>query len=274
MPGVLQNILISLGTSAVVGFFTFAFGMKSGKNQADRAKVQAIYTKLLEEFESIGKNLDSCPREWSDYPRKKKQHTKVAVTPLKEVLDNGEYVFIAEKQLNELRKLEKDALSYGWDVLMLIRKIPLILDRHPELFEKQGKYLGGKPSNRPTVYNMKDDAAQGTFQYANIYDFLDEQELVSKLEDGITLVFSDGRSPEHVDVTIIPRLLNVLPAEFASVVNKELMVNEGGNSLLAKKDALKQRLDEQVKLLRKQARDPFPFWKTFGAAIRDIGKAN
>lgn len=33
MSDILQNILISLGTSAVVGLFTFAFGMKSGKTK-------------------------------------------------------------------------------------------------------------------------------------------------------------------------------------------------------------------------------------------------
>lgn len=274
MPVILQSILISLCTSALVGFFTFAFGMKSGKNQADRAKAQEIYTKLLNEFEAISNNLDTRPNIWSDYPQKDKRHKVISVTPLREIRSNGEYIYISEKQIEKLEALEKEALVYGWRVLELVEKIPSILNRNRDWFNTQVDFTESKQYNKPHVFNMKSDGAHRTYRYVSIYDFLDEKRLAKQLEEGDALIYNDERSPEHVCVTIIPDLLNITPKQFACLVQIELVANEDSSELMTKKSFLKKQLDEQVELLRKQARDPFPFWKTFGSAIRDIGKTD
>lgn len=274
MPEVFQNILISLGTSMVVGFFTFAFGMKSGKNQSDRASAQAIYTKLLNEFEAIEDSLDTRPKVWGDYPQRHGLHEIVSITPLKEIRETGEYVYVSDRQLQDLEGLERDALAYGWRALELVEKIPATLDGAPDLFEIPGEYRESSYYGKPSAYVMKGEGGQHGFRYSSIYDFLNKHELACQLEEGIELVFTDGRSPEHVRVAILPGLLKVSPAEFACAVHERLIADRESGALCEEKAALKERLNEQVQLLRKQARDPFPFWKTFGAALRDIGKAN
>lgn len=268
-----RNVLISLVTSAIVGFFTFAFGMKSGKNQADRAKVQEIYTEVLNEFEAIYDNLNSQPREWDDYPQKRDRLASTPVTPLREIISRGDYVFIGEEQTQELKELENDALSYGWQVLMLAKKIPRILYNNPELFNEPGSLLDTGHVGKPAIYNKpkgSNDCGRRVFRFASIYDFFDEQKLVRQLNEGIEVVFNDGRTPEHVVVTIVPELLSVTPAEFADAVTGYLMAEEGAERLFEEKSGLSERLKAQVELLRRQARDPFPFWKTLGSAIGDF----
>ncbi len=272
MPDILQNILISLCTSAVVGFFTFVIGTKSGKNQADRAKVQDLFIELLNEFESISKRLDTHPKVWGDFPHEGNHRRSISVTPLRKIKSNGDYVYIPEKQLKNLEELEKDALAYGWKVLELVEKIPTIMHDNPDWFESQGEYLPGDRYNKPSVYTMKSKGNQRSYRYANIYDFLDAQKLSRQLEEGIELVYNDERSPEHVSVTIIPELLKVTPAQFAHSVSNSLLSSEEGRSIVTEKTALASRLALQVQLLRKQARDPFPLWKTFGSAIKDMGR--
>ncbi len=272
MPEVFQNVLISLCTSAIVGLFTFIVGTKSGKNQADRAKVQDLFIDLLNEFESISNSLDTHPKIWGDYPREGNHHKSIAATPLRKIKSNGDYVYVPEKQLKDLEELEKDALAYGWKVLELVKKIPLIMYDNPDWFELQGEYLPGDRYNKPSVYTMKSKNRQRSFRYASVYDFLDEQKLSQQLEEEIELVYSDERSPQHVSVTIIPELLKVQPSQFASSIHTELLSSEAGHSIASEKASIKSRLNAQVQLLRKQARDPFPLWKTLGAAIGDMGR--
>lgn len=268
-----RNVLISLVTSAIVGFFTFAFGMKSGKNQADRAKVQEIYTEVLNEFEEIYDNLNTQPKEWDDYPQKRNRLVATPVTPLREVIARGDYVFIGEDQIQELKELENDALSYGWQVLMLTKKIPRILHSNPGLFNEPGSLLDTGHSGKPVIYNKpkkSNDCGRKVFRFASIYNFFDAEKLARQLDEEIEIVFNDGRTPEHVVVTIDPELLSVTPAEFADAVTGYLMAEEGAERLSEERSGLSKRLKAQVELLRRQARDPFPFWKTLGSAIGDF----
>lgn len=234
--------------------------------------MQDLFIDLLNEFEGISNNLDNHPKIWGDFPHEGNHHKTVAVTPLQKIKSNGDYVYIPEKQLQDLEELEKDALTYGWKVLELVEKIPAILHDNPDWFESQGEYLPGGRYNKPSVYTMKGKSSQRSFRYASIYDFLDEQKLTQQLEEGIELVYNDERSSQHVSVTIIPELLKVTPAQFAHSVSTSLLSSEEGRLIVAKKPRLASRLNSQVQLLRKQARDPFPLWKTFGSAIRDMGR--
>lgn len=228
----------------------------------------------MNEFEGISNNLDEHPKIWGggDFPQKSDHRKSIAVTPLQKIKSNGDYVYIHEKQLKDLEELEKDALAYGWGVLKLVEKIPSIMHDNPGWFELQGEYLPGDRYNKPSVYTMKDKSNQRRFRYASIYDFLDEQKLTQQLEEGIELVYNDERSPQRVSVTIISELLKVTPEQFAHSVSNSLLSSEEGRSIVAERVALSNRLDTQVQLLRKQVRDPFPLWKTFGSAIKDMGR--
>ncbi|MCB2297944.1 hypothetical protein [Clostridium tagluense] len=49
----MQTILISICTSLMVSLFIFILGLKSGKNQADRAMIQKIYKNIYSQFDEL-----------------------------------------------------------------------------------------------------------------------------------------------------------------------------------------------------------------------------
>lgn len=48
-----ETVIVSLLTSLIVSLVTFILGLKSGKNQSDREKVQGLYKKLYSHFNEI-----------------------------------------------------------------------------------------------------------------------------------------------------------------------------------------------------------------------------
>ena len=50
MSQTMQTVLLSLATSLFVSMVTFILGLKSGKNQADRAKLQELYKNIHRHF--------------------------------------------------------------------------------------------------------------------------------------------------------------------------------------------------------------------------------
>lgn len=68
MSDALRTVLISLGTSLIVSLITFILGLRSGKNQADRQKMQELYKKLYSHFSELKKSIeeDRC-RTWESY---------------------------------------------------------------------------------------------------------------------------------------------------------------------------------------------------------------
>ena len=68
MSDALKTVLISLGTSLIVSLVTFILGLRSGKNQADRQKLQELYKKLYSHFAELKKSIeeDRC-RTWESY---------------------------------------------------------------------------------------------------------------------------------------------------------------------------------------------------------------
>ena len=60
-----QTVLLSLATSLIVSFLTFVLGLKSGKNQTDRAKLQNLYKNLYSHFSELKESLQyDRPKSW------------------------------------------------------------------------------------------------------------------------------------------------------------------------------------------------------------------
>ena len=53
-----QTIVLSFATSLIVSLITFILGLKSGKNQADRAKLQDLYKNLYSHFSDLKDSLN------------------------------------------------------------------------------------------------------------------------------------------------------------------------------------------------------------------------
>ncbi len=93
MSQTMQTVLLSLATSLFVSMVTFILGLKSGKNQADRAKLQELYKNIHRHFSELKEALaDDCPKLWEHY-KKNDEYLPL----IKELESTGDILFINAK---------------------------------------------------------------------------------------------------------------------------------------------------------------------------------
>ena len=95
MPETEKTILISLFTSIVVSLFTFILGLKSGKNQTDRAMIQDIYKKMYAHFDDLGEHIKrNRPKSWESFKSIKYDMNRTKYFPVvSELKMNGDLLY-------------------------------------------------------------------------------------------------------------------------------------------------------------------------------------
>lgn len=91
-----QTIGLSFATSLIVSLITFILGLKSGKNQADRAKLQDLYKNLYSHFSDLKDSLNkNRPKSWKNYKKVERGIYSVEYfPPVKELHRTGDILFI------------------------------------------------------------------------------------------------------------------------------------------------------------------------------------
>lgn len=91
-----QTIGLSFATSLIVSLITFVLGLKSGKNQADRAKLQDLYKNLYSHFSDLKESLNrNRPKSWNNYKKVERGFYSVEYyPPVKELNRTGDILFI------------------------------------------------------------------------------------------------------------------------------------------------------------------------------------
>ena len=95
---------------------TFVLGVKSGKNQADRQRLQEMYKSLLVHFQDLKERLDSYPRRWNQYEEHRVGWEIHYLPTVKKMEHDGSSVYIKQKLFSEALELERDVLEFGYDV--------------------------------------------------------------------------------------------------------------------------------------------------------------
>ena len=274
MSGTLKTVLISLGTSLVVSFITFVLGLRSGKNQADRQKIQELYKQLYAHFEDLKASIqdDRC-KTWDNYEYISRGNKSIS-TPLVRKLDiSGDLLYVKKRIANRAKKLETEIMQFGKKDEDAIKSIHEIIVTNLQLF-KPGYQIEGHPNSNGRRNRFETASPVSSVTIHSYRDLCSETRLRGSLtnwskqkEYGIEYE-SKGNPPKYSFV-LYPDSLNVSIEEFVDTLiaafNEKV---DGFANYDSRKKVLLQNIDKIEKRLRKRAREPFSFWETvFGAFI-------
>ena len=274
-----QTILLSLATSLIVSLVTFILGLKSGKNQADRAKLQNMYRDLYSHFS----NLKNClirnqPRTWTNYKKIEQGFYRMEYyPPVKELKRTGDILFLKEKIADEALKLEMQAMNYPSE---LSRHIPEI---HAAIISDLGIYKEGYTFRK--YQGRTDDTSHfetanpkncNTFSPLSYHIFFNPKEVLKLFQQmdsdtSTALEFTSGGNPTAYSAKIYPGGIIVSGSEYAEHLLAALGKNVAGyNQLCNQRDTLILQIDKLNKKLQRKAKEPIGFWETLLGAFADM----
>lgn len=278
MSDTVRTVLLSIGTSLVVSLVTFILGLRSGKNQADRQKLQELYKLLYSHFADLKKSIeeDRC-RTWESYDHINKGNRIIYTPPVRKLESSGDLLFLKKGIAEQALALETKILSFGSDKDYLAKDIhgvlldSLFLLKDGYVFEEYSRNKGKRNSLKtanPTGCN--------TYWICSYKDFFSQDRLKKLLDEwearkDHALRFTTKENPPDYSFCLYPESLNVAADEFVQVLINGFngKVKGYSNSETIKKQLLKD-IDKLQKKLRKRAVEPFSFWETFFGAFADL----
>lgn len=114
MSETLKTVLISLLTSLIVSLFTFTLGLRSGKNKADRQKLQELYKQLYNHFVDLKKSiLENRCKSWVDYDSIISEDKTIYTPPVKKLELSGDLIYLEKEIAVKASELESKIMDYG-----------------------------------------------------------------------------------------------------------------------------------------------------------------
>lgn len=266
------TVLVSLGVSLVVALITFTLGLKSGKNQADRQKLQDLYKSLLVHFEDMRERLDSYPRRWEQYDKKDIGWDTHYLPPARKMRDSGDSVYINKDIFDEALELERDTLSFSYDLQRFYDDFFDAIVGCEELIKTQVEVTRENRGHKCYSIKTSSDRKDTTGTGLRLFYFLKpgfENSITDALNKGGYLTFNDDRNPyQHV--------LTITQGSFDDASTMGIKLVELAKScdsyepLIKKRSDLKARIDKLTKKLTRKAKEPISFWETFFGAFGDM----
>lgn len=279
MSPTLQTVLLSLATSLIVSLVTFILGLKSGKNQTDRAKLQNLYKNLYSHFSDLKESLQrNRPKSWESYKKVERGLYSVEYYPLvKELKRSGDILFLKKKIADEALDLEMQVMNYSYD---LKRHIPEI---HTALISDMGMYTAGytfkkyqRNDNETAHFETANPNGCNSFwpqNYRVLYNREEALKLFQQMQENATtaIEFTDGGNPINYSAKIYPGGFTVSASDYAEWLFSTLEKNVAGyTELCNRKKALILRIDKLNKKLERKAKEPVSFWETLFGAFVDM----
>ena len=275
MNATLKTVLISLCTSMFTSLFTFTLGLRSGKNQADRQKLQGLYKELLNHFIDLKLSIqeDKC-KTWNCYD-KATRGSKTVWTPIVRKMDySGDLLFIREQIANKVKTLENEIMKFGQDNNSVSNNIHEVIISNLQLF-KDGYQFGDDfdRHNRSTFSTTKtqERISEKTVPYKALLNQEKFRDYILQwsTQANYVLVFSGGFS----HLRLYPNSLSVSANDFTETLIKEFIEKVPGYAEYdTHKSKLIKQIDKILKRLRKRTKEPISFWETIFGAFADIFK--
>lgn len=274
-----QTVLLSLATSLIVSMVTFVLGLKSGKNQADRAKLQNIYRDLYSHFSDLKDALKrNRPKTWTDYKIiERGLYSTEYYPPVKELKRSGDILFLNRKIADEALELELQMMNYSSD---LSRHIPEI---HKAIISNLGIYkegyvfkkYSGKASETSHFETANPNGCNAFWptNYRILYDKEETLRLFQNMVDNslTAIEFTAGGNPTVYSAKIYLEGIAVSVGEYVEFLFSALEKNVMGyNDLCIRKKTLVCKIDKLNKKLAKRAKEPIGFWETIFGAFADM----
>lgn len=275
----LQTVLLSLATSLIVSLITFILGLKSGKNQTDRAKLQYLYRDLYSHFSDLKDSLNrNRPKSWESYKKVERGFYSVEYyPPVKELKRSGDILFLKKKIADEALNLEMQVMIYSSD---LTRHIPEI---HAALISDLGIYKEGhtfkkSPADTRETSHFETANPKGCnrfwpMNYCDLYSREEITKLFRRMNESAStaIEFTTGGNPTTYSTRIYPESITVSISEYVDHLLSALENNvEGYNELCNRKKTLIVQIEKLNKKLAQKAKDPVGFWETMFGAFADM----
>lgn len=266
------TFLAGLIASLIVALVTFVLGVKSGKNQADRQRLQEMYKSLLVHFQDLKERLDSYPRRWD---QNEEHHVgwEIHYLPtVKKMEHDGSSVYIKQKLFNEALELERDVLKFGYDVERYYDDIFDAIASDDSLFKAPIDTSTDGRGRSCRRIKADDGQSYTTGRSSRLFCFLQPgigKHIEGALGSGGYLTFHDDRNPYEHELTINPGSyddLSIFAQRIESLSRKSGLYDE----LNSQRTSLKSRIDALTKILTRRAKEPVPFWETFSGAFIDV----
>ena len=273
----METIAVSVLTSLIVSLVTFIFGLKSGKNQADREKLQELYRKLYESFLDLKECMElNRPRKWEDYEKRTIGNlTKYMPTARKMTID-GNAAYIKDSIIEEAVDLENRILKYSIGFYQFEETIFSIFKQHSELLVEGWQYQQNERSNKGSESiesnNQKSINSCVVIPFRYLLD--DGQiptivELLKKTDTGLRFELMKGNRIAKT-VSLYPGGVKTTPEKYIKTIVNSMHndmdhINEEKRELLAEANSF-------ISVLKKRTQDPYTFQETIIGAIVDIFK--
>ncbi len=258
--------------SLIAALVTFVLGVKSGKNQTDRQRLQEMYRSLLVHFQDLKERLDSYPRRWEQYEEHHVGWETHYLPPVKKMEHEGNSVYIKARLFNEALELERDVLKFGYDVERYYDSLFDAIASNESLFKAPIDTSNDGRGHKCRRLKANDGQNYTTGISSRLFYFL-QPGIGKRIEDALGsggyLTFHDDRNPYEHELTINPGSYDDLSA-FAQQI--ESLSRESGlyDELSSQRTSLKTRIDALIKKLSRRAKEPVPFWETFAGAFVDV----
>ncbi|MDD2496363.1 MAG: hypothetical protein PHE29_14395 [Tissierellia bacterium] len=273
-----QTILISLCTSLLVSLFTFILGLKSGKNQVDRAMVQKVYKEIFKQLDELERFIqNNRPRRWSQYEKVQLDLSSYRyVPPIAKLEMSGELLHIKASIANKAVKLEEELIKYGSDIFYSINQIQAVLTSDRTLYVdgcQFKQYQGQRKDAHFETINPTDCRRSIEFDYRDFYDKDRIFKCFSclKSDEPCNIEFRLQTKNDCITYKVSPNSLTVEPEIFVEKMyekfNSEI---KEFSRLYASKIELLKKIEILNKKISKRVRDPFSFWETLCGAFLDI----
>lgn len=255
---------------------TFILGLKSGKNQADRAKLQVIYRDLYSHFSDLKDGLSrNRPKTWADYKKIERGfHISEYYPPVKELKRSGDILFLKKKIADETLELEIQTMNYSSELSWHISEVHAAIISDLGIY-KEGytfkKYQGKvKGTSHFETANPKGCNSFHPVHYRILYDREETLRLFQDMSDA-AIEFTSGGNPPTYSAKIYPESITVSVNEYVAHLFSALEKNVTGyNELCTRKETLISKIEKLNKKLTQKAKEPIGFWETIFGAFADM----
>lgn len=278
MNNTLKTVLISFGTSLVVSLITFILGLRSGKNQTDRKKLQDLYKHLYSHFADLKKSLqeDRC-KTWENYDHIDKRDKTIYTPPVKKLELSGDLIYLKQSIARKASKLEIEVMNFGFARQNAEGEIHAVLLDNLSILQDGYEFANyGRNRNDNNCLNSANPTNCKTYRSYSYRDFFNPEHMRGILDEwadrkSYALAFHSKGNPPEYSFCLYPDGLSVTTDRFVSTMDAELSKKVSGYSEAETvKHGLIKDIDKLLKRLRKRAKEPFTFWETFFGAFADL----
>ncbi len=267
--------IISIITSLIISGITFIFGLKSGKNQADREKLQNLYKEMYVGIRDVRKALsEDQPKKYENYESKTTGYRTQYLPPVTKIFYEGNNVFLNKKIAESSLDLERRCMTYGDMFSKTSENVHKIILNNLDLFAEGYKFepLGHQKDEKRKIVTANPQKINSCvlLSYGSFLTEAGREHVIKLLSDS-----EKGVSFEKVDrgtilltTTIYPGGLKVPCTEFVDCIMEQ--INPKQEQLKSQKEKLVKECDRKIKKLARRSKEPISFFETIFGAVADI----